>query len=255
MKYSLKILITVSLTLFLCSCKTKSNKQIIITPEQYHASVNKIIDIMIHDIFSPPVASRVFVYPNIAAYEILAQDNPKLLTLDKKLNQFTTIPKVNTIEGVNLKLAALIAHLEISKKLIFSEDKLDHYKDSLYTEWKKINKEQFTITNVKRTTDQITDFLKLTDRGIYQVDPLSRRSASLQMTQHAQNNTIKISKDIMENTENKQYIEIVDQHNKFKTDTYDIDNLLPKKTIVYPSTFCQETLTGLKSGFINIKTE
>ena len=115
--------------------------------------------------------------------------------------------------------------------------------------------EKFNITDVKRTTDQITDFLKLTDRGIYQVDPLSRRSASLQMTQHAQNNTIKISKDIMENTENKQYIEIVDQHNKFKTDTYDIDNLLPKKTIVYPSTFCQETLTGLKSGFINIKTE
>ena len=112
-----------------------------------------------------------------------------------------------------------------------------------------------TITNIKKTTDQITDFLKLTDRGIYQVDPLSRRSASLQMTQHAQNNTIKISKDIMENTENKQYIEIVDQHHKFKTDTYDIDNLLPNKTIVYPSTFCQETLTGLKSGFINIKTE
>ncbi|WP_304143941.1 vanadium-dependent haloperoxidase [Mesoflavibacter zeaxanthinifaciens] len=155
MKYSLKILITVSLTLFLCSCKTKSNKQIIITPEQYHASVNKIIDIMIHDIFSPPVASRVFVYPNIAAYEILAQDNPKLLTLDKKLNQFTTIPKVNTTEGVNLKLAALIAHLEISKKLIFSEDKLDHYKDSLYTEWKKINKEEFTIT--KNYSDKVID--------------------------------------------------------------------------------------------------
>ena len=153
MKYSLKILITVSLTLFLCSCKTKSNKQIIITPEQYHASVNKIIDIMIHDIFSPPVASRVFVYPNIAAYEILAQDHPKLLTLDKKLNQFTTIPKVSTTEGVNLKLAALIAHLEISKKLIFSEDKLDHYKDSLYTEWKKINKEEFTIT--KNYSDKV----------------------------------------------------------------------------------------------------
>jgi hypothetical protein len=27
---------------------------------------------MVHDILSPPVASRVYVYPNIAAYEMIA---------------------------------------------------------------------------------------------------------------------------------------------------------------------------------------
>jgi hypothetical protein len=32
---------------------------------------------MVHDIL-PPVASRIYVYPNVAAYEIMAQNNTKM---------------------------------------------------------------------------------------------------------------------------------------------------------------------------------
>jgi hypothetical protein len=35
---------------------------------------------MIHDIF-PPVASRIFVYPNVAAYEIIAQNHDQYTSL------------------------------------------------------------------------------------------------------------------------------------------------------------------------------
>jgi hypothetical protein len=45
------------------------------SPDEYHAAVENVTQIMIHDIFSPPVASRIFVYPNIAAYEIIAQNS------------------------------------------------------------------------------------------------------------------------------------------------------------------------------------
>jgi hypothetical protein len=41
----------------------------------FYAAVENVTQIMIHDIFSPPVASRIFVYPNIAAYEIIAQNS------------------------------------------------------------------------------------------------------------------------------------------------------------------------------------
>mgnify|MGYP001382159713 FL=1 len=74
------------------------------------------------------------------------------------------------------------------------------------------------------------------------------------MTKHAKNASIRISKDIIDDTETKEYIEIIDEYKKFKTNIYKIDNLLPNKTIVYPSTFYQDTLTGMKFGSIDIKS-
>jgi hypothetical protein len=53
------------------SCK--KDKSIVVSPDEYHAAVENVTQIMIHDIFSPPVASRIFVYPNIAAYEIIGK--------------------------------------------------------------------------------------------------------------------------------------------------------------------------------------
>ena len=130
---------------FICivfsGCKTSA--PIEITPENYHASVDKVTEIMIHDIFSPPVASRVFAYPNIAAYEILVQKDSVYKTLSSTLNGLSPIPKVKKEVNVNLNLAAIIAHLEISKKLIFSENKFEVLQDSLYTHWQHINKTEF----------------------------------------------------------------------------------------------------------------
>ena len=112
----------------------------------------------------------------------------------------------------------------------------------------------FAHKNLRKTSNQNRSFFKITDRSIYHIDSLSRRSDSLQMTKHAQNKSIKISKDIIEDTDRREYIEIIDKHKTFKTNAYDVDNSLPHKTIVYPSTFCQDTLTGMKSGSIDIKT-
>ena len=124
------------------SCQTPA-APIKITPENYHASVDKVTEIMIHDIFSPPVASRIFAYPNVAAYEILAQKDSVYKTLSSALNGFSSIPKIEKDAKINLNLAAIIAHLEISKKLIFSENKFEVLQDSLYTHWQSINEDEF----------------------------------------------------------------------------------------------------------------
>lgn len=146
MKYLklIKNFLILIISILIVSCEKPEHIEV--TTDQYHASINKVIDVMIHDIFSPPVASRVFVYPNIAAYEILTQDSKEFSSLNGKISQYTPIPKADTTQGVNLKLAALMAHLEISKSLIFSEEKLNVLKDSLYTNFKKINEEEFNTT-------------------------------------------------------------------------------------------------------------
>ncbi len=117
-----------------------------ISPEHLHAAVDKVTQIMIHDIFSPPVASRIFAYPNIAAYEIIAQKNPDYLSLAGQLNDFQPIPQLDSVSGVNTELAAIIAHMNISKQLIFSEAKLEVLEDSLYTLWRNTNEDEFEVS-------------------------------------------------------------------------------------------------------------
>ncbi len=128
------------------SCKnqeTYTNKEIIVSAEDLHTTVDKVTQIMIHDIFSPPVASRIFAYPNVAAYEIIAQNNPKYLSIAGQLTELTPVPILDTVLGINKKLAAIIAHMEISKQLIFSKDKFEVLQDSLYNQWQSTNPEEF----------------------------------------------------------------------------------------------------------------
>ena len=124
------------------SCN-KPAEPIEITAEDFHASVDKVTEVMVHDIFSPPVASRIYAYPNIAAYEIMALQNGKYTSLQGQVAGLESIPEPDKQEAVNYKLSALIAHMELSKRLIFSEEWIETYRDSLYGIWAKQNKREF----------------------------------------------------------------------------------------------------------------
>jgi len=126
-----------------CSETAKKSEPITVSPEDLHASVDKVIEIMIHDIFSPPVASRIFAYPNIAAYEIIALQNSTYNSLAGQLKGLTAIPKPDSTKTINHEVAALVAHMELNKKLIFSEDKMEMLRDSLYSVWETKNAKLF----------------------------------------------------------------------------------------------------------------
>lgn len=128
------------LSLWACS---EPQQPIVITGEDFHASVDKVTEVMIHDIFSPPVASRIFAYPNIAAYEIMVGAEASYLSLSGQLTDFNGIPKPKNTDNLNRPLAALIAHIDMSRRLIFSEDRIEHFRDSLYAIWSKQNNKEF----------------------------------------------------------------------------------------------------------------
>ena len=130
------------LLLITSSC-TKEEKPIKVSPEVFHKSVDKVTEIMIHDIFSPPVASRVYAYPNIAAYEIMALNNEGYLSLSNQAKDLTQIPLPDSSKQINHALAAIIAHIDISKRLIFSEKRLESFRDSLYHVWEAQNEQEF----------------------------------------------------------------------------------------------------------------
>jgi hypothetical protein len=141
-----RIFIVLLTVIGITSCKNSgasTNQDIIISPENLHAVVDKVTQIMIHDIFSPPVASRIFAYPNVAAYEIVSQNNSKYSSLAKQLNGLNPIPVMDTVSDINANLSALIAHMTLSKQLIFSKDKFEVLEDSLFNKWKDTNAKQF----------------------------------------------------------------------------------------------------------------
>lgn len=139
---SLQIGSFLTLVLLLASCGSPE-EPIVITPEEYHASVDQVTDVMVHDIFSPPVASRVYAYPNIAAYEIIARNNPAYTSLEGQLTGLGAIPDPAADAPVDYRLAALIAHMDLSRQLIFSEDRITAFRDSLYTQWAAKNEKVF----------------------------------------------------------------------------------------------------------------
>ena len=133
MKYQNHFII-LGLLLFVMACKSTNpdyqkdaNKADII-----HRSVKQLTDIIVHDIFSPPVASRNYVYPSVAAYEVLVQDYPDYKSIISKhkapkvilySSEFILIGEnfynVKLIERIIKKIRDTTKH----KKLFFSYKK------------------------------------------------------------------------------------------------------------------------------------
>ena len=133
-KLSLLVLSAVLIT----SC-SKEEKPLVVTPDDYNNAVDKVTEVIIHDIFSPPVASRIYAYSNMAAYEVLVQNNPEYKSLAGQIHELGETPKPDADAAVNYDVAALVAQMEMAKSLIFSEDRITEMRDSLYLQWEEQN--------------------------------------------------------------------------------------------------------------------
>ena len=93
---------------------------------------------IVHNTFSPPVASRIYVYPSIAAYEIMRQTkDDKYQTLASQLAGFKEVPQVSD-DNVCLEIAAVFAYLNTGKALIFTEDSIVAFQDRIEVEYSEI---------------------------------------------------------------------------------------------------------------------
>ena len=93
-------------------------------PVTIHTAMQGLTDVIVHDIFSPPQASRIYAYPSIAAYEVMQQQDSSLTTLSGQLNGLTSSPKPQQGVDYCYPVAAIAAFDEVAKALIFSEEKI-----------------------------------------------------------------------------------------------------------------------------------
>ncbi|MEO6933689.1 MAG: phosphatidic acid phosphatase, partial [Chitinophagaceae bacterium] len=87
------ILSVISLLIASSSCEAQNNwKEKTGNAEFVHRAIKLITDVMVHDIFSPPVASRTYAYISIAGYEAARHAEPGSISLSGQLHDFSKVP-------------------------------------------------------------------------------------------------------------------------------------------------------------------
>ena len=120
-----------------CISDKEYEKSKLQNPELFQASMKNLTDIIVYDIFSPPVASRVYMYPAIAAYEIMSVAHPeKYHPLSGQIESLEPIPMPES-DKVDFNLVALYAFNIIGKELIFSEGKMEAFQEKLEQKFKE----------------------------------------------------------------------------------------------------------------------
>ncbi|OZV70743.1 vanadium-dependent haloperoxidase [Winogradskyella aurantia] len=123
-----------SLTIFIlfCSCNREKDEasQIFKTSDLNYANT-VLLEAVMEDAFTPPVASRIYAYTHLAHYITLRSLRPDSL---KDISSHINGLKQMVIEdkkNINPELSALFAFTNIGKKLIYSEHFFENLKDSL----------------------------------------------------------------------------------------------------------------------------
>jgi hypothetical protein len=103
----------------------------------FHRAQNRITEVIIHDIFSPPVAMRIYTYASLAAYEVAAASDPNsYVPLLGQLNGSEPL-NLSIPQNVYPPLAALAAYYHMGTALIFSEDMMNSFRDKDFADLKK----------------------------------------------------------------------------------------------------------------------
>lgn len=157
---------SIYLTILICVCfiscnsndkKHASDREKLDKPELLLSSLDNLTDIIVHDIFSPPVASRVYVYPCVAAYEILAMESDSFKMLAGQLTGLDTIPKPTG--DVSAALASVFAFNRIGKALIFSEQKMEEFQLNLLDSIGNLGLSEKIIENSEKYAEEVAQHI------------------------------------------------------------------------------------------------
>ena len=85
--------------------------------------VNRLTQVIVYDIFTPPVAARIYAYTNLSWYEAI-RHLAHAPSITEGLRDFTPMPSPQKNEQYNFYVAALTAFFTTAKKFTFSKDSL-----------------------------------------------------------------------------------------------------------------------------------
>jgi PAP2 superfamily len=133
------LLLTILFSTVILACKrtppAEYNK-IANDPKIVSDTFDKLTEVIIHDIFSPPVSSRIYAYTAMAGYEALIPNNPAYKSVAGQVNGFTEAPQPEKGQEYCYALASAKAMMKIARTLTFTVEKYDTYEKELDAKFK-----------------------------------------------------------------------------------------------------------------------
>lgn len=102
-----------------------------------HRAIKEITDVMVYDIYSPPVAARTYAYISVTAYETLRHENPDYISLAGQLHGLQSLPEPEKDKEYSYTLAAVHALLTVGRSLVISEEKVNNFEKQMVKEFKQ----------------------------------------------------------------------------------------------------------------------
>jgi hypothetical protein len=131
----------------------------------FYKANDDLTEVIVYDVFSPPVASRIYYYSAVAAYETILRANQKssFISLCNQLNQLKALPNPST--KINAVVAGLSAFYNTAIHFVFSEQKLTAHFQKTLSSLSKIKKEnaglyQRSLSYGKQISDSIFEWSK-----------------------------------------------------------------------------------------------
>lgn len=100
-----------------------------------HAAQYELLNLIRHDVFSAPAASRVYTYASLACYETLRLNAPGYPSIAGRLNGFDSLPYISQKIAYDHVLAALVAFWKTAEALVFSDDTVALRLQQLLQQW------------------------------------------------------------------------------------------------------------------------
>lgn len=136
MKSSFIILIAVFLYVSVTCSGAETRQHPAEDPDYLHRSIKKVTDIIVEDIFSPPVASRIYAYVSVAGYETCVAGNLAYISLAGQIPHLKPVPQPEAGKVYSFSLASAHAVLTVGKALVFSDAKVEAFRKQLMEEFR-----------------------------------------------------------------------------------------------------------------------
>lgn len=131
------ILICTIFLLMACQQK-KVNRSLPPDADILHQNEDLLTKVIIYDVFTPPVASRIYVYSSLASYEAIRFSSANASSIAEKLHGFGKLPQPEKNKSYNYTLAATKAFFMVVRNVkVFSVDSLKNYETTLYDAFKE----------------------------------------------------------------------------------------------------------------------
>jgi hypothetical protein len=139
----------------LTACNQKSDyKEITNDPFLYAKTVKELNNVVMQNNFPPIIASRNYLYANIAAYEIIAAGFPdQYQSLAGQIKGLTAVPAAPAGQEIDFHFASVLAFCKLGEAVTFPEGSMQDYVDSL----KKLVKDHGMPGSVFKNTVAFAD--------------------------------------------------------------------------------------------------